>query len=85
MTYVQIIQWISSPSVLPNIFVIVEKEASQYVDGQHPQSTFWFDVHYGQYCLVEDCIAYIFTGLGVGCHLQGRRKQSDCKAISLGQ
>lgn len=81
---------------LPYIFVIVKKEATEYVNGQdledkrhlgkrkvylssfeaflymnftHPQSTFRLDVHYGQYSLVENRIAYIFTRLCVRCNL----------------
>lgn len=36
----------------------------------HPQSAFRLDVHYGQYGLVENCVAYIFTRLCVCCNLQ---------------
>lgn len=36
----------------------------------HPQSAFRLDVHYGQYGLVENCVAYIFTRLCVRCNLQ---------------
>lgn len=54
----------------------------------HPQATFRLDVHYGQYGLIQDGVAYIFTGLSVCCHLEAKaphvwdEQSSDLQVMS---
>ena len=36
----------------------------------HSESTFRFDIHYGEYCLIQDGITNIFTRFCVRCNLQ---------------
>ena len=54
---------------IADVFVTIEKDTSQYVDGQNPQSTLRFDVHDGQDSLVQNGITDILGRFSVGGHL----------------
>lgn len=48
------------------ILVVIEQEPSQDVDRQHSETALGLDVHDGQDGLVQDGVADVLTGLGVG-------------------
>lgn len=43
-----------------NIFIAIEQESAENIDGQHAQPTFRFDVHDRQHRLVKNSISNIF-------------------------
>lgn len=52
-----------------NVFVAIEQETTENVDGQHAQPALRFDVHDGQHSFVEDGVADVLGRLRIGRHL----------------
>mmetsp|Transcript_51936 Transcript_51936/g.103362 ORF Transcript_51936/g.103362 Transcript_51936/m.103362 type:complete len:308 (-) Transcript_51936:372-1295(-) len=54
---------------VPDVVVTIDQEAAKDVNGEHAQTRFHLNGHNSEHTLVEDGVARVFGGLGIGGHL----------------